>query len=563
MPPDEALHASKIGPFETWIRQGAVFPEGSNLISIATAPWWEEHQPDSLPALDRPPHEVIDTYIFQSLKDQGIHPAPKATDATLVKRLTFDLAGRPPTPSERDRFVYDPAPDRVGSYVDYLIASPCFEQHQVREFNWLLMDGKGGVVTDYLKRAIREDRSWDRIFKELILADHQDDNARGATGFIKDRIRDIDRLTNDVSVKFFGVNISCAQCHDHPNVRDWTQDRYYGMKSFFNRTFEHGGFVAEKAYGKVRYKNTAGDTLQAPLQFIDGAALPDASPEWSDEKRRIEKEQLERFKQEKKPVPIPANSRRALLVREGLDPDQQGYFARAIVNRVWHRLMGVGLVEPLDQMHGANPPSHPALLQWLSHWLTASDYDLNALIRGIVMSQAYQRSSAWESGERPPKNTYAAANLRALTPSQYASALLLGTSAPSSWRACEPGEPAHQERLNTVLKEADQAARWFERPGDPFYFSVNEALQLSNSEEVASILYAPLHPGLLTDLMQEKDWQERVRKAYLSILHRLPSNEEVQALEPFFAAEIPQKLEPRLRSATWALLTCTEIRLNH
>ncbi len=96
--------------------------------------------------------------------------------------------------------------------------------------------------------------------------------------------------------------------------------------------------------------------------------------------------------------------------------DQAGYFARAIVNRLWHRLMGIGLVEPLDQMHGDNDPSHPELLQWLSHWFIEHDYDLNGLIRGIVLSQAYQRSSAWESAERPAKHLYAVANIRVLTP---------------------------------------------------------------------------------------------------------------------------------------------------
>ncbi len=116
------------------------------------------------------------------------------------------------------------------------------------------MDGKKGKLKPYLQTALGESRAWDQIFKEIILADYSNVSSEGAAEFIKDRVRDIDRLTNDVSVRFFGVNISCAQCHDHPNVTDWTQARYYGMKSFFGRTFENGGFVAEKEYGQVSYK---------------------------------------------------------------------------------------------------------------------------------------------------------------------------------------------------------------------------------------------------------------------------------------------------------------------
>ena len=106
----------------------------------------------------------------------------------------------------------------------------------------------GGNLRDYLKKTVAENRSWDQIFRDLMLAEQGADSTTGASAFVRARLNDVDKMTNEVSVRFFGVNISCAQCHDHPLVNDWKQDHYFGMKSFFSRTFENGGFIAERPY---------------------------------------------------------------------------------------------------------------------------------------------------------------------------------------------------------------------------------------------------------------------------------------------------------------------------
>ena len=117
--------------------------------------------------------------------------------------------------------------------VDDLLASGSFARQQVAEFIWLLNDGRDDGFRGYLEKAFADNRSWDRVFEEIILAKSDTDAVKGAEKFYRNRIGDLDRLTNDVSVNFFGVNVSCAQCHDHPEVPSWKQDHYYGMKSFF------------------------------------------------------------------------------------------------------------------------------------------------------------------------------------------------------------------------------------------------------------------------------------------------------------------------------------------
>src|SRR5271169_214860 len=104
----------------------------------------------------------------------------------------------------------------------------------------MLMAGSRGSLREYLVTAAREDRPWDRIFRDVMAADESDASQKGSSEFLKARSKDSDRLTNDVSTVFFGVNVSCAKCHDHPLVKDWKQDHYYGMKSFLDRTFMAG-----------------------------------------------------------------------------------------------------------------------------------------------------------------------------------------------------------------------------------------------------------------------------------------------------------------------------------
>src|SRR5262245_14211466 len=168
------------------------------------------------------------------------------------------------------------------------------------------MAGYRGSMRDYLIRAFADNRSWDRIFREVVLADDNDANSKGAGEFVKQRIKDLDRLTNDVSVTFFGVNVSCAQCHDHPKVPDWKQDHFFGMKSFFNRTFDTVGFLAEREYGTVKFKTTAGQDRQAKLMFLTGKVIDDPTgKEPSSDEQKKERERLEEFKKKKQAPPPP------------------------------------------------------------------------------------------------------------------------------------------------------------------------------------------------------------------------------------------------------------------
>jgi mono/diheme cytochrome c family protein len=398
MPPEDKdkLSAEAIANIEKWIKSGALFPDAAAPEPrMVLKSWWEEINEAHLRPAGEPIAAVVDHYINAKLKEAGVTPANPATDANFIRRVTLDLTGRIPTPAEVKQYDTSTQADKKQQLVDRLMASPAFLRQQVTELNWMLMDARSGTFRDYLTQAVKENRGWDAIFRDAMAADSKNAAAKGSEQFLKARVQDLDRMTTDVSVRFFGVNISCAQCHNHPYVPAWTQDQYYGMKSFFGRTFDAGEFIGERDYGYVTYKPTKQEkTQRAPLLFIDGQSITDAEVAEPDEAaKKKEREALEALKKKKEPPPPPAFSRRAKLVEAGLSPGKEGFFARAIVNQTWARFFGQGLVMPVDQMHGQNKPSHPELLVWLAREMVRQKYDLKTLVRGLVLSDAYARNS--------------------------------------------------------------------------------------------------------------------------------------------------------------------------
>jgi hypothetical protein len=520
--------------------------------------------PNLLPG-DRPVHAAIDHYIGELLKQEKIQPAPLADDATILRRLTLDLAGRIPTVAELDEFTASTDPRKKTKLVDRLMASSGFVRHQTTELTALLQDeeatrrGRKTALRDYLLASVSKNRGWDRIFRDLMLPDEADAKNPGVNEFLKSRVKDLNRLTIDVSTIFFGVNVSCAQCHDHPLVHDWKQDHFYGLKSFFARTIDNGGFIAEREFGVVKYLPHKGVEKEAPVMFLTGKVVDaPGRKEPSKEEKKKEQERLDTAKKAKKPAAPPQFSLRAKLVETALEPGQRDFFAKALVNRTFHRLMGRGLVMPLDQMHSENPPSHPELLEWLARDTVESGYDLRRLIRGIVLSDTYARGSRWD-GDRPPQDKYFAyAPVRPLTPMQMATSLKIASSNP----VMLPSERKQlEERLEAFERAAEGMAKYFPQPGDNFQVGVAEAMLFANNETLQKELFE--ETGTLAKrLGSEPDAAKRAELAVRVVLSRAARPEEVSALAAYMQ-ERSDRVEAACQQVVWALMTSAEFRFNH
>ena len=528
------------------------------LLSVhsTAAPWWETCE---LPPKDDSIPETIDRLIEKRLQEKGIPAAPSAPPGTRLRRVMLDLHGRIPTITELDRFLEASSPSEWERTVDDLIASPAFDRFLAHEMNWLLMEGKSTGFQEYLTKAVDEKAPWTVMFQDIIAGQSDPEERKGVDYYLRERVRDLDRMTNDVSVQFFGVNISCAQCHDHPYVKDWTQETYYGMRAFFSRTFENGGLVGERGYGSSFYKTTKGEEKEALPRFLGGAAIPEPDrPEPSAEEKKVERAFLEDLKKKKQAPPPPDYSRRARLIEAALEERNQEWLARSLVNRTWFRLFGYGLVMPLDQMHAENIPSHPELLQWLARDLIEHRFDLRRLTRGIVLSQTYQRDSRWEAGERPEQSDFAVAHPRPLTPRQYALTLKFGATRPSHFsREITPDE--FTKRVDQVERSGLGISRWFARPGENFHIAVDEALLLSNSGDIKGQLF---NAGLRDEIAKQEDPAERITLAFRSFLNREPDGEELQSLKTYLQERADRPTEA-IEQMLWAIMTSSEARFNY
>ena len=527
------------------------------VLLIATALAQAAPAADLLPA-DRAIEEVVDHYLDAALAEAHVPPAPPADDLALARRLTLDLVGRIPTAAEARAFAESADPAKRAKLVDRLMAAPGFVRHLAEALDAMLMAGVRGSLRDYLLKALREDRRWDQVFRELLAADESDPGRKGAAGFVKERAKDLDKLTNDVSAAFFGVNVSCAKCHDHPRVHDWKQDHFYGMKSFLARTTQVGEYVGERDYGTVQFKTTKGVEKQAKFMFLTGRVvdLP-GMEEPSQEARKEEKRLLDEAKK-KKTAPPPARvSARSQLAEVALQPGEREFFAKSIVNRTWHRLFGHGLVMPLDQMHSENPPSHPDLLAWLARDAVDHGYDLRRLIRGLVSSRAYARASRWESGEPPAPRLFAVALVRPLTPMQLATSICVATADPRSL----PADDALDAKVAGFEGRARDLAHAIARPGEDYQIGAAEALLLSNSERLKDLL-GEGGDRLVGRMIQIQDYRERVDVAVRNILSRPPDDEEFAILGEYLAQRADRPAEG-CRQLVWSLLAGSEFRFNH
>jgi hypothetical protein len=516
---------------------------------------------------DRSIAEAVDHYIDETLRREGVKSVPAADDASLIRRFTLDLAGRIPSAAESRAYVESTDPGKTIGLIERLMASPGFVRHQAAELDAMLMGGERSSLREYLTRVIKDNRSWDGIFRELMLPDQSDPAGKMAAQYLRARVKDTDRLTAEVSSTFFGVNISCAQCHDHPLVHDWKQDHFYGMKAFFDRTVLNGSgqgaFLGEKGFGTSRFKTTEGVERPARMMFLTGhkATEPAAGRDASKEEQKQEKEQLQKAQKDKMPPPAPRFSARAKLVEMALSPGDRDFFARAIVNRVWNRLFGRGLVMPLDQMHSANPPSHPELLAWLARDTIAHGYDLRRLIRGLVLSRAYARDSQWEGGEPPRPSLFAVMAVRPLTPLQLASSLRVATADPATLPAnLTPAEL--ERRIEALAESARPLAASLGSSGGDGQIGVAEALLFSNGKRVDEELLADREGQLVGRLLKLSAPAEQVELAVGNVFSRAAEEHEKRLLCDYLEHRTDRP-QAACQQLVWALLTSPEFRFNH
>ena len=467
----------------------------------------------------------------------------------------------------------DASADKRVKLVDRLLASEDYASHMTNLFDALLMDRradkhvKHAEWREFLRSSFATNKPYDQFVREILSADGSDAKARGAAKFYLDREGEPNLLTKDISRLFMGMNLHCAQCHDHPLVDAYKQVHYYGVLAFLNRSYLYAdkatklSVFAEKADGDVTFQSV----FVPKVTKNTGPRLPEG--------KEVKEPKFDKGQEYVKPAGkgergIPKFSRRALLAEQIVGKDNPR-FARAAVNRLWFFMFGRGIVDPVEYDHPANPPSHPGLLQMLEGEFAAGKYDVKALIRAIALSDTFQRSSETPAGKSAEPKTFAVALLRPLTPEQFTWSLMQATGL----MAVEKKALGAKGSATAVqAKLAGQAAPFVNlfsaQPGEAafnqdFEATLDQTLFLANGKTLRDWL-TPRAGNLIDRLGAQKDVGVVAEEIYLSVMTRLPTDEERKDVADYLARHATNRQTALpCRISPGRLLTSAEFRFNH
>jgi Protein of unknown function (DUF1549)/Protein of unknown function (DUF1553) len=514
--------------------------------------------------------DQIDTLIAAGHRDYTKVAAPIAADDEFLRRVSLDLIGRIPTASEARSFFADRSLFKRVRAIDALLASPECARRLQQYLDVVLMDRRPDAKVpraaweEFLRSSFAANKPYDALIRDILSADGVDPAGRGAAKFFLDRNLDPQITTRDISRLFLGRNVQCAQCHDHPIVDDYKQDQFYGIQAFFNRAFlfpnaqAPSAVIAEKAEGEVSFTSVFD---KAKVQKTTGPKVPGLSS-ISDVKFEKGKEYRVAPAKDVKPVPVYSRfSRLAAAITSGDNPA----FRRTAANRWWAFLMGRGLVNPLDQDHTGNRPSHPQLLDLMADEFAARKFDVKWLLREIALSQTYQRSSAGSPAAADLGPTkFAITPLKPLSPEQFAGALLQATGYADVERAALGPDPAESALHARLAEVAGPIVRTFGgQPGEPddkFVATLDQTLFLKHGGTVRNLI-AQRSGNLLDRALKLTDVDAIADELFVSVLTRRPTTDERQDIADALKSSTYRSAV--LSEVIWALVASAEFRFNH
>ena len=337
-------------------------------------------------------HRRIDQVVAAS----SLFPIENADDLTFLRRVTLDLAGRIPTIQEVRAFEADQSVDKRTRAIDRLLASDEFLRHWSNALEIMLMERRGNqhVKTDefraWLVELLRANKPLNEICADLVAADGTAEKQRAASAFFLERGAEPNLMAREVGRMFFGMDLQCAQCHDHPLISDYHQSDYYGLVAFVSRTSvfrpnnKQPALLGESAHGLSQFKSvfTDRESLTQP-RVPDDVEAGEPYFEPGSEYKVVPGKNVRA---------VPKHSRRETLA-EIIRGGRNERFRRNIANRVWALMLGRGIVHPVDLHHSDNPPSNPELLKLISDQFASSGFDLRWFVREIALSRVYQSAA--------------------------------------------------------------------------------------------------------------------------------------------------------------------------
>lgn len=575
------------------------------LLGVALVPaGWAQETTLSGPAL-------IDHWVRAKWEELGLKPAPRATDAEFLRRAYLDIVGVIPSAEEAERFLADADPGKRAKLVEALLRDRRYAEHWATVWSGILV-GFDNERLEQLARA-KEQEDLEEIFAKNVPYDEFARRVITVDGAVYDRPAGMMEAPTDKELPaevglasylvrlrrvagnefphatagkltrvFMGVQIQCAQCHDHPFDK-WTQEEFYGMASFFTGVMVRG----EKIGDKQRYfvvedledRKGDGSRREKLRGMLSGGGKDLAIP--NSKSGPIKAAFLETGKGVE-----PGKSRRETFARYMTEKDNL-QFARMAVNRYWAQFFGAGIVNPPDDFNGRNKPTHPELLDALAREFIAKGYDIHWLIRTITASEAYNLSSRAPGKDRDPQaEKYLALHrVRAMAPEPILRSVA---------KALHLGQGALARRLSEARKERRDGKEDKGKDGPGmmgaadlmrdrvlqalvaqfrFNFGDDEGGEVAEfAGTIPSALLMMNHPilmgtsaslrrgtGFSAFLSRYATPEEKIRAIYLSSLSRPPTSKEMSR----WKGHVQKAGDAGYEDLLWTLVNTSEFLFNH
>lgn len=587
---------------------------------------------------------TVDRLVLDKLAAEGVEPAARSSDSEFLRRLYLDLLGTVPTPAEVTTFLADRTRDKRARKIDELMASDAYAENQASFWFRTLTgisvhqgrarEGQGGRYIageggkkfhEWLSTQIAAKRPYNAMVEDLITATGRTDE-NGAAGYLARWESNANNTAGAVAKHFLGVQIQCAQCHDHIYETDWKQTDFEGMAAFFaltsvRRVPEYRDLQKLRREMQKKGKQGGGADLRRPGAQggagMDGAMSREMrskmrdlakyrnivevreanfDPRFSDRMaRRLKNAKNEQLKARAKlmgttpkfwlaspAADLPGVSRRYLLAR-WITSDDNPYFAQALANRMWGTFLGRGIVDPVDDFNSFQAPSHPRVLQMLAEDFKSNGYDLQRLQRIVLNSATYQRTSRWEGETEPDPALFAKAAVRSLNTEQLYFALVRATGMETRLNQASRRQGQNIQRgifsAFTFVFDDDEG-----KAEEDFSGSIPQGLFLMNGDLIQKAIGGEREIAEPSSRRKPNRNRKRFRRKPQTMLDQLVATEKSEAriVEQLFLrayAREPDSRESRealkfLRSRKsdypkgyadlfWAILNSAEFMTNH